>query len=110
MNEVNTANVISKGARHWGEKVAVVSWDTKKRLSFREIDDRANRLVNGLLSLGVSKGDTVASLNRNCPQHIEVYFATLKGVAKRTQMNTSACSGANLSVVTPKREPSGGRW
>ena len=92
MNEVNTANVISKGARHWGEKIAVVSWETKKRLSFREINDRVNRLVNGLLSLGVSKGDTVASLNRNCPQHIEVYFATLKGVGKRTQMNTRLSS------------------
>jgi len=88
MNEVNTANVISQAAKRWGDKTALVSWRTKKRFSFRETNERVNRLANGLLSLGVGKGDTVATLNPNCPQHVEMFFACVKSGARRTQMNT----------------------
>ena len=86
-NAVNAANVIAKAAKWYGNKTALVCWETKERRSFRETVDRVNRLANGLLSLGLKKGDTVASLNRNCPQHVEIMFASIKSGGVRANMN-----------------------
>ncbi|MBM2831854.1 MAG: hypothetical protein HW414_906 [Dehalococcoidia bacterium] len=49
-----------------------------KKLTFSEINERANRLANALLKLGRKKGDLVAILQVNCPQYIETYFACAK--------------------------------
>ncbi|MDP2743655.1 MAG: AMP-binding protein, partial [Dehalococcoidia bacterium] len=49
-----------------------------KKLTFSEINERANRLANALIKLGRKKGDLVAILQVNCPQYIETYFACAK--------------------------------
>ena len=67
---------IRRGASYHGERTAVVFGG--QRLTFREVHERSNRLANGLLDLGIKKGDRVASLNRNCSQHIEIAFARYK--------------------------------
>jgi long-chain acyl-CoA synthetase len=48
------------------------------RLTFRDLDEQANRLANGLMGLGVKKGDRVALLLPNCPQFVIAYYAVLK--------------------------------
>lgn len=48
------------------------------RLSFRQLDDDANRMANALAGLGVRKGDRVALLLPNCPQFLIGYYAALK--------------------------------
>jgi long-chain acyl-CoA synthetase len=88
MNSVNTAKVISKVARYYGDKTALVCWETQERRSFRETDERTNRLAKGLLDLGLVKGDRVATLNNNCPQHVEMVFASIKSGAVRVNVNT----------------------
>jgi long-chain acyl-CoA synthetase len=45
------------------------------RLSFKEIDDRINRLSNALVQLGLASGDRVAILSLNCHRFLELYFA-----------------------------------
>jgi fatty-acyl-CoA synthase len=45
------------------------------RLSFRDMNERANRLANWLASHGVSKGDRVSILARDGVEHFDVYFA-----------------------------------
>jgi acyl-CoA synthetase (AMP-forming)/AMP-acid ligase II len=47
-------------------------------LTFREVDERVNRLANGLLGLGLKRGDRIAALQDNSPQAIEVRFALMK--------------------------------
>ncbi|MBN2062985.1 MAG: long-chain-fatty-acid--CoA ligase [Deltaproteobacteria bacterium] len=49
-----------------------------KRFSFEKVNDRVNRLANGLKSLGIKKGDVVGFLDVNCNQYIETYFACAK--------------------------------
>jgi len=68
--------LLSRNARRYPEKTALVCGDT--RLSFRQLNDRVNRLANGLMSLGLRKGDRVVIIADTSPQHMEVSFATLK--------------------------------
>ncbi len=39
-----------------------------RAITFREYDDQARAIANGLISLGVQKGDTVALLSTNRPE------------------------------------------
>jgi len=48
------------------------------RLSYRKLNQQANRLANALIDLGVKKGDRVALLMPNCPQFVISYYAVLK--------------------------------
>ncbi len=48
------------------------------RLSFRQLNEDANRMANALAGLGVRKGDRVALLLPNCPQFVIGYYAALK--------------------------------
>lgn len=73
---MNIPTLIAKGAKYYNDRTAVVFGE--KRFTFKEVNERANRIANGLLSLGVKKGDRIASLNRNCYQHIEIVFARYK--------------------------------
>jgi len=43
-------------------------------ISFREMDDNANRLANYLLSLGAKPGNGIALLMNNSPQFLDVFF------------------------------------
>ncbi len=49
--------------------------DSRRRLSFAQWHERATRLANGLLGLGLSKGDRVVLLAYNCVEWMEMYVA-----------------------------------
>ena len=49
--------------------------DSKRALTFADWDDRATRLANGLLGLGLKKGDRVVLLAYNCVEWMEIYVA-----------------------------------
>ena len=51
-------------ARYRGDHLAVVFGN--ERLSYREFNARINRLANGLLRAGVSKGNHIATILPNC--------------------------------------------
>src|SRR5660398_18938 len=55
-----------------GDKDAVISGDT--RYSYSQVEGRANRLANGLLALGLKKGDRCAVVLYNRAEWLEVYF------------------------------------
>ena len=46
--------------------------------TYRELEGRANRLANRLLSLGVKRGDRVAVIARNHPVHFDLLLAAPK--------------------------------
>lgn len=50
----------------WPEKDAILSWDD--RLTYAQLSLEANKAANYFLSLGVSKGDNVGMLIRNCAE------------------------------------------
>lgn len=49
--------------------------DSKRGLTFADWNDRATRLANGLLGLGLNKGDRVVVLAYNCVEWMEIYVA-----------------------------------
>jgi acyl-CoA synthetase (AMP-forming)/AMP-acid ligase II len=70
-------NLFEKNARFFPDKTVQV-FEDGRRQSYRELDERANRLANGLLNLGLQKGDHVAMLAMNCLEYMEYQLATAK--------------------------------
>jgi crotonobetaine/carnitine-CoA ligase len=49
-----------------------------RALSYRALDEQANRVANGLTALGLAKGDTLVSLLTNCAEQALLFFAAAK--------------------------------
>ncbi|HTS71921.1 MAG TPA: fatty acid--CoA ligase [Terriglobia bacterium] len=59
-------------AQLFGNKIAVVCGED--RFTYRQFNERADRLSTALLRLGVQKGDRVAYLSFNCHRLLEAYY------------------------------------
>jgi fatty-acyl-CoA synthase len=68
--------LIARNARKFPDKEAVVFGDT--RLTYRQFNDRVNRLAHAFQDMHVGKGEKVALLLLNCSQYLECYFALAK--------------------------------
>ncbi len=74
MNHLLTvADAVAAHARLQPHKIG--ARDSRRALSFAQWHERANRLANGLLALGLAKGDRVALLAYNCVEWMEIYAA-----------------------------------
>ena len=68
MNSVLTVHYgLEFFARRHPQKTAVICGE--RRLTFDELNRRANRVANALLGTGLSKGDRVAALLDNCLEY-----------------------------------------
>jgi acyl-CoA synthetase (AMP-forming)/AMP-acid ligase II len=47
----------------------------KKRITYAQLRERVTKLAHALLGMGVGSGDRVASMQVNCNEQIEAYFA-----------------------------------
>lgn len=63
-------------ARRYPAKPAVI--ESGRTRSWSEVDDRASRLANHFLANGLSKGDRVLVIARNCIEWPEMVFALAK--------------------------------
>jgi len=50
-----------------------------ERVTFARFNNRVNRLVHALRSLGIEKGDVIGILSWNCLEYTDVYGAAMKG-------------------------------
>jgi long-chain acyl-CoA synthetase len=50
-----------------------------ERLSFKQFNERVNRLIHGLEALGIKKGDIIGILSWNQLEYAEVFGAAMKG-------------------------------
>ncbi len=64
-------DMINDNAQKYPDKTAFIFENTS--YTFKEVNQRINRLVNALADLGVDKGDRVGILAHNCPQYFEVF-------------------------------------
>ena len=66
------------------------------RLSYHELNQRANQTAHFLVGLGIKRGDRVALLMLNCPAYLELFF----GLAKKPEK-----SGPRPSLTKKKPDP-----
>ncbi|MFC2122953.1 class I adenylate-forming enzyme family protein [Bacteroidota bacterium] len=69
-------DIVTSNARLFPDKAGVI--DERVRLTWRQFNDRVNRLANAMLGLGLKKGDRVAIVAENCHEYAEFLFAVAK--------------------------------
>lgn len=77
---------VEKNARLYPEKTAIKVAGGRS-CSFLEFKDRVYRLANGLLQLGITRGDRVAVLAENCFEYPELYMGVAKAGGIITPLN-----------------------
>jgi len=82
---ISRKELIRRSARFFKDKPALVY--ENQVLGFREVNERADRLANALISLGLKPRDRVATLMRNCLQYPEIDFACVKGSFPQVPLN-----------------------
>ncbi len=74
--QLTVSAILEHGTRVYGGS-EVVTWqgDGGRRATFADVGANAQRLAGALASLGVQRGDRVATLCWNSQEHLEAYFA-----------------------------------
>lgn len=67
---------LSMAAYLYPDKVGVK--DLNRSMTFKELNERCCRLANGLLHLGLKKGDRFGVIEYNCVEWMEIYGAAAK--------------------------------
>lgn len=73
---INIADILESHAAMIGDRIAVITDDCI--YTYGEINHRANKLANHLLSCGFKKGDHIAIHSRNRIEWIDAFYACLK--------------------------------
>ena len=76
IQSLNLADILSEHRRRWVNATALV--DGAVRLTYPQLDDRANRLANALLAKGFTDGDRLLWLGQNSFRLLELILAAAK--------------------------------
>ncbi|MEP7198171.1 MAG: alpha/beta fold hydrolase, partial [Chloroflexota bacterium] len=101
---------LSSAARRYAHRPATIFYGAT--LTWRQVDDLANRFANALIALGVQKGMRVMLLLPNTPQMVFCYYGALRAGAVVVPFNPLATaseleqamveSGARVAVALSK--------
>jgi acyl-CoA synthetase (AMP-forming)/AMP-acid ligase II len=83
-------DALARHARRTPDRPAIIGYDAagnRSVLSYAELDALACQIANGLMELGVQKGDRVMLFARNSPWVAIAYWSALKAGAVITPMN-----------------------
>lgn len=69
-------DMMARSVRRFRRKPALVFFGAT--IHYGELGERIERAAEGLRRLGVRKGDRVALVLPNCPQHVVAFYATLR--------------------------------
>src|ERR687888_1151120 len=89
--ELSPVSFLRRSAFVYPDKVAVVHGE--RRYSYREFQERVNRLASALVGAGVEAGDRVAFLCPNTPALLEAHFAVPAAGAVLVAINTRLAAG-----------------
>src|SRR5262245_35022927 len=82
---VTLHGLLEHTAEHYPERLATIFLGAK--LSYRALNEAANRFAHALLHLGLQQGDRVALMLPNCPQFLIAFYGALKAGAVVAAMN-----------------------
>lgn len=83
--EMTLGYSVVRNARKYPDKTAIICGE--ERRTYRELNERANRLARALTSLGLRKGDRIATLSLNSLELMDAYIAHLKMEAITVPLN-----------------------
>jgi acyl-CoA synthetase (AMP-forming)/AMP-acid ligase II len=75
-NWINLGQIYSVNAKKWPGRLALK--DARRSFTWKESEERCNRLANAFLAMGLKKDDKVACLLENRIEIIELYAAAAK--------------------------------
>ena len=81
---------LQHSAEQFPDKIALIC--NSQRLTYAQVEEQANRAANGLLALGMQRGDRVAIWLPNSVETVIAIFAILK-------------AGATFTVINPTTKP-----
>ncbi|MEO6533634.1 MAG: long-chain-fatty-acid--CoA ligase, partial [Pseudolysinimonas sp.] len=70
------SDLIASSVAEFGDHVALEFFG--RETSYAELGDQIDRAAEGLRKLGLRKGDPVALIMPNCPQHVVAFYAILR--------------------------------
>jgi acyl-CoA synthetase (AMP-forming)/AMP-acid ligase II len=73
---LNVGEILRVNARKFPAKRALK--DARREMTFSQYNERSCRLANGLMKLGLGKGDRLCILSHNCLEFMELYAAAAK--------------------------------
>lgn len=76
VSEKTLTALFDEAAEKYANQTAVIFYGNK--ISYKQLQDEANRFATALSQLGVKKGEKVALYPLNSPQYVIAYFAILK--------------------------------
>jgi acyl-CoA synthetase (AMP-forming)/AMP-acid ligase II len=82
---VNLGTYLIRSALWFADRTAIIH--EGHRFTFRQLNERVNRLANAFLELGLPKGDRVALLSANRHELVEADFACYKTGLARVPLN-----------------------
>jgi len=88
---MNIAHNVERGCRFFPNKTALIF--EGKSFTYKELDQLANRVANGLCGLGIERGDRVALFLPNIPEFVISYLGILKLGAVAVSLNVMLKSG-----------------
>jgi acyl-CoA synthetase (AMP-forming)/AMP-acid ligase II len=83
---MNVGSLLTNAARSAPQHAAIICGDLHR--TYREANERADRLASALERAGIVKGDRVAILQHNCPELLETLFAIFKAGAIAVPINS----------------------
>ena len=85
LKSLTLSQLIKSRADRFGERILLRY--KEKALSYREIDEKTDRLAKAFQNLGIKKGDRVGIMLQNCLEVVESYFAIWKTGAWAVPVN-----------------------
>ena len=99
LGQVVVGDLLKTAAIRYQDRESTICTETGRRFTFSQVNERANRLGNGLIGLGLKKGDIVAFLSTNRAEIIEIYFALSKAGLIGIPLNYRLASVEMISLM-----------
>jgi O-succinylbenzoate-CoA ligase len=90
-------DITRKSALNFPNKEAIVFEGT--RMTYKQLNNRVNRLANALAKMGIKKGDRVTVLAENTHKYLETYFAAAKMGVSVTPLNFRLSDDELIHIV-----------
>lgn len=88
---MNISENIERGATYFPDKTAIMF--EGKQLTYRELNDRVQRLANGMKAHGIARGDRLALYLPNIPEFAIGYLAAVRAGAVAVSVNAMYKAG-----------------